>query len=174
MRIPLTDKFLWSVYNFIEEVDRSLDFGIARSMREGIDFWSVKQKREWKRLIDRKKFSKLIYYLKKKGLIKIKNLENKKAIILTPLGFKKVFKIKYKMMEKKIRKDGKFQMIMFDIPEKKRHLRDLLREHLILLGYKMLQKSIWITPYDVQKETEEFLRKYSLDPYVKLFLIEEI
>jgi hypothetical protein len=85
MRIPLTDQFLWSVYNFIEEVDRSLDFGIARSMREGIDFWSVKQKHEWKRLIDRKRFSKLIYYLKKKGLIKIKNLENKKAIIFNSI-----------------------------------------------------------------------------------------
>lgn len=38
----------------------------------------------------------------------------------------------------------------------------------------MLQKSIWVSPYDVLKETEEFLRKYALDPYVKLFLIEEL
>ncbi len=174
MRIPVTDKFLWSLYNFIEGVDRTLDFGISRSMREGIDFKSVKLKREWWRVSDRKKFSKLIYYLKKKGLIKIRNLENKKAVILTPLGNERVLKIKYKMMDKKRRKDGKLQMIIFDIPEKKRYLRDLLRKHLIFLGYKMLQKSIWICPYDVLKETEEFLRKYAIDPYVKLFLIEEI
>lgn len=127
MRIPLTDKFLWSLYNFIEDVDRSLDFGIPRSMREGIDFWSVKQKHEQWRAADRKKFSKLIYYLKKKGLIKIKNLENKKAVILTPLGSERVLKIKYKMIDKKRRKDGKLQMIIFDIPEKKRYLRYLLR-----------------------------------------------
>jgi hypothetical protein len=38
----------------------------------------------------------------------------------------------------------------------------------------MLQKSIWICPYEVTKETEEILRKYNLDPHVKLFLIEEI
>jgi hypothetical protein len=38
-------------------------------------------------------------------LIKIKNLENKKAIILTPLGCKKDLKTKCKMMDKKRRKD---------------------------------------------------------------------
>jgi hypothetical protein len=77
---------------------------LDRCKRESI-FWSVKQKREWQRFIDRKKFSKLIYYLKKKGLIKIKNLENKKATILTPLGCKKDLKTKCKMMDKKRRKD---------------------------------------------------------------------
>jgi len=174
MKIPVTDKFLWSLYNFIEDVGRTLDFGIPKSMREGIDFWSVKQKHECWRVADRKKFSKLIYYLKKKGLIKIKNLENKKAVILTPRGNERVLKIKYKMMDKKRRKDGKWQMIIFDIPEKKRCLRDLLRENLNLLGYKMLQKSIWVCPYDVAKETEEFLRNHSLDDYIKMFLIEEI
>ncbi|MBT9171409.1 MAG: CRISPR-associated endoribonuclease Cas2 [Actinobacteria bacterium] len=174
MKIPVTDKFLWSLYNFIEDMDRIADFGIPRSMREGIDIWSVKQKHEEWRAIDRKQFSKTIYYLKKRGLIKIKNLENKKAIILTPQGSEKALKIKYKMMDKKKRKDGKWQMIIFDIPEKKRRLRDLLRENLNFLGYKMLQKSIWVCPYDVTKETEEFLRIHSLDSYVRLFLIEEL
>ena len=55
-----------------------------------------------------------------------------------------------------------------------KHLRDLLRENLYFLGYKMLQQSVWVCPYNVSKETEAVLRKYSLDPYVKLFLIEEI
>ncbi|NOQ67825.1 hypothetical protein GQ568_00095 [Patescibacteria group bacterium] len=65
-------------------------------------------------------------------------------------------------------------MIIFDIPEEKRYLRNLLREKLLLLKYKMLQQSIWICPYDVQKETEFILREHSIDPYIKLFLIEEI
>lgn len=174
MRVPVTDKFLWSLYNFFESVDRTLDFGIPRSMKEGVEFWSVKQKHEWWRATDRKKFSKIIYYLKKRGLIKIKNLENKRAIILTPQGSERVLKIKYKMVDKKRRKDGKWQMVIFDIPENKRHLRDLLRENLGFLGYEMLQKSIWICPYDVTKATEDFLSSNSLDAYVKLFLIEEI
>jgi hypothetical protein len=38
----------------------------------------------------------------------------------------------------------------------------------------MLQQSVWVCPYDVLEETEAILRKYSLDEYVKLFLIEEV
>ena len=83
-------------------------------------------------------------------------------------------KIKYKVMKKNKRKDGKWQMIIFDIPERKRDLRNLLRENLYLLGYKMLQQSVWISPYNVLKETEAILRRYSLDPYVKLILIKKI
>ena len=174
MRLPITDKFLWDLYNLMEKVDETLDIGIPRSMREGIDFWSVKQYHAKQRTIERRKFSKIIYYLKKKGLIKIKNLETKKAVILTPKGKEKVLKIKYQLMKKKKRKDGKWEMIIFDIPEKKRHQRDLLRSYLNFLGYQMLQKSVWVCPYDVVKETEDFLRIHSLDSYVRLFLIEEI
>ena len=174
MKIPITDKFLWDFYNFIEDLDKICKIGARRTLREAVNPGLFRRRLKWERKQDRRNFSKLIHYLKKRGLIKVRNLENKKAILLTPMGKERILKVKYKMMEKKPRKDGKLQMIIFDIPEKKRHFRDLLREHLITLGYKMLQKSIWICPYDVLKETEEFLRRYSLDPYVKLFLIEEL
>jgi len=174
MKIPITDKFLWELYNFIEDLHKIYEISAPRTMKEAFYPELYKFKQEWLRKERRKDFSKLIYSLKKKGLIKIKCLKNRKAIALTPKGSKKVLKIKYKMIEKKKRKDGKWQMIIFDIPEKKRFLRDLLREHLYFLGYKILQKSIWVSPYDVFKETEEFLRRYSLDRFAKLFLIEEI
>lgn len=175
MKLPLTDKFLWEAYKFIENLDRASERIVPpRSMKELIypEFFRLKRERE--RKLERKTFAKLVYYLKQRGWIKIANLENKKGIILTPQGVEKLLKIKAKIVEKKKRKDGKWQMIIFDIPEKKRHLRDLLRKYLHILGYQMLQKSIWISPYDILKETEEILKKYNLDPYVRLFLIEEI
>ena len=173
MKLPLTDKFLWNLYKFIENIDRAYDLVAPRTMKDVIYPEFFKFKREWGRKEDRRKFAQLIYYLKKKGYIKIKNLENKKAIILTRKGLGKMWKIKYKISERKKRKDGKLQMIIFDIPEKKRAFRDILREYLYLLGYKMLQRSVWVSPYDVLEETREILRKYNLDPYVKLFLIEK-
>jgi len=78
------------------------------------------------------------------------------------------------MEEKKRRPDGKWIMLIFDVPERKRYLRDLLRSAIYFLGYKMFQRSVWVCPYDVLKKTEALLRKYSLDQYVKIFLIEEI
>ena len=78
------------------------------------------------------------------------------------------------MKKMKKRKDRKWIMLIFDIPEKKRESRSLLRETLYLLGYKMLQRSVWVCPYDVSRETEDFIQRNSLDPYIKLFLIKEV
>ena len=75
---------------------------------------------------------------------------------------------------KKKRDDGKWAMLIFDVPEKYRKSRDLLRSVLHNLGYKMFQQSVWITPYDVSDKTEKLLQMYNLDEFVKIFLIEEI
>ena len=136
------------------------------------DLYEAKQRHKRKKA--RQEFSRLIYYLKKKDYIKIKNLEQNKGIILTKKGAEKVLKVKFKIKDKQKRSDERWQMIIFDIPEKKRWLRDLLRDNLRILNYKMLQQSIWICPYDVQKETEFILKKHSMDQYAKLFLIEEL
>jgi len=174
MRLPITEKFLLDVYDRIEKLDETFSLFIPQTMNEACypDLYELKQ--QHKRRKTKQEFNQLVYYLKKKGYIKIKNLEQNKGVILTKKGEEKVLRIKFKIRRKEERSDKKWQMIIFDIPEKKRHLRDLLRDKLCLLEYRMLQQSIWVCPYDVQKETEFILRKYSLDPYVKLFLIEEI
>ena len=174
MRLPFTDQFLLDVYNLIEKVDETFDLFGKRTMKDVYCPELYKLKKKYQRKKARRQFSRLVYYLKKKGYIKIKNLEQKQAILITKKGADKILKIRFKARQKKKRTDGKWQMVIFDIPERKRSLRDLLRENLQLLGYKMLQQSIWVCPYDVSKETESIIRKYSLDSYVKLFLIEEI
>ncbi len=174
MKLPITEKFLLDVYDYAEKLDETFDIFAFRTMKEACcpSLYELKQK--YKREKTKRQFSQLIYRLKKNGYIKIKNLEQNEGIILTKKGTEKVLKSKIKIQNNKKRPDKKWQMIIFDIPEEKRQLRNLLRQKLILLKYKMLQQSIWICPYDVQKETEFILRENSIDPYVKLFLIEEI
>jgi hypothetical protein len=36
--------FLWDLYNFIEEIDKRLDLGIPRSLREGVERKKLKEK----------------------------------------------------------------------------------------------------------------------------------
>ena len=174
MKLPITDQFLLDVYNFIEKMNKTFDIFGVRTMKDVCYPELYKLKKNYQRKKARKNFSNFVYYLKKKGYIKIKNLEEKQGVLLTKKGMEKILKIKVKTTKRKKRKDGKWQMIIFDIPERKKILRNLLRENLQFLGYKMLQQSVWVCPYDVLKETESVLRRYSLDPYVKLFLIEEI
>ncbi|MDP3093245.1 MAG: CRISPR-associated endonuclease Cas2 [bacterium] len=170
MNIPITDKFLWDLCNFIETIRLPR---APKTIYEATSPDLLSFRRAWEKKNRQKYFSQLIYYLKKRGLIRINNLQSRKAIAITPMGLEKISEIKYENSKKDKRRDGKWQMITFDVPEKKRRLRDLLRSNLIFLGYRMLQKSIWVCPFDVKSETEKFLREYSLDPYVKIFLIEE-
>ena len=174
MKLPVTENFLLDVYGYAEKLDETLTIFSYRKMKEYCYPSLQELKNQYKRKQTKQQFSQLIYHLKKNGYIKIKNIEQNEGIILTKRGTEKVLQAKLKIKNNKKRSDGKWQMIIFDIPEEKRYLRNLLREKLLLLKYKMLQRSIWICPYDVQKETEFILKKYSLNPYIKLFLIKEI
>lgn len=178
MRLPITDEFLWDLYNLLEKTDEIIDELFLspsrrmRSLRYSVELDKLRKKYERKRA--RRNFRQFIYYLKKQGYIKIKNLEEKQGVLLTKKGAEKVLKTKFKMKEKKKRKDRKWLMVIFDIPERKRKLRTLFREYLQFLGFKMLQQSVWVCPFNVFKEIEGVIRRYSIDPYVKIFFIEEI
>ena len=95
-------------------------------------------------------------------------------MILTREGISKALKAGFASEKRVKRKDGKWIMLMFDIPQTHRKARGLLNSILINLGYKMFQQSVWITPYDVSEKTEKLLQMYNLDKFVKIFLIEEI
>ena len=43
--------------------------------------------------------------------------------------------------------DGKWRMLIFDIPERKRPLREKIRNTLLDIGFQRLQDSVWIYPY---------------------------
>jgi hypothetical protein len=175
MKLSITDKFLWGLYYGLEAIDDTMEFLHLRvhTMADVAPLDYRELKRRYEKEKARKSFSEFIFSLGKRGYIKIKNLEGSKAIILEKKGLEKILKTRFKNLNLKKRKDGKCLMLIFDIPENKRKMRDLLREMLYNLGYKMLQKSVWISPYDVQQETEFFLRRNNLSRYAKLFLIEE-
>ncbi len=52
---------------------------------------------------------------------------------------------------KKLKKwDRKWRVLIFDIPERKRMLRQKVRQTLIVIGFIKLQNSVWIYPYDCE------------------------
>ena len=174
MKLPITDKFLWNLYTAIEKISDFQALFARRSLKEACFPSLYKARLFYQKKADRQQFFKFIRYLKKKGYIKIESLEPNEAIILTQKGMEKVLKTTLRLKGKKRRKDGKWLMVIFDIPERKRTLRDLFRENLQILGFKYLQKSIWVCPYDVLEEVQNLIAKYELEKYAKTFLIEEI
>ena len=46
--------------------------------------------------------------------------------------------------------DRKWRIIVFDVKEKERRKRDELRDYLYKIGFKRLQDSVWVFPYDCE------------------------
>jgi len=184
IKLPFTEKFLWNLFKLTKIKDEILNEIWSRK-RLGIkdpfemiwpDFYKVKDL-YWENYKDKKKrerFARIVFQLQKGGFIKKLRIKNKNAIMLTPKGLYKVFDIKLKSANKERRKDKKWQMVLFDIPEKRRKDRDLFRQGLRWLGYKKMQQSIWVCPYANMEETKKLIKRYRLESFVELLLVDRI
>lgn len=52
--------------------------------------------------------------------------------------------------DKKRKWDGKWRVLIFDIPVKRNNDREYIRNTLIAIGFMKLQHSVWIYPYDCE------------------------
>ena len=94
--------------------------------------------------------------LQKREYIREEIKNKNKRIIITSRG--KVEILRSKILQKKKEKwDGKWRIVIFDISEKQRRGRNLIRRELKWLGFKELQKSVWIFPYDVELELKDLI-----------------
>ena len=53
-------------------------------------------------------------------------------------------------LKKPKRWDGKWRVLIFDVPEERRTLRDKIRRTLVAIGFVRLQDSVWLYPYDCE------------------------
>ena len=58
--------------------------------------------------------------------------------------------------------DGRMYLVTYDIPEKQKGDRDLLRESMRILGCGKLQESVYVTPYDPREIVAEYVRTHHL------------
>lgn len=122
-------------------------------------------KKEWE-------IQKVIKYLAQRKYIKLSTEQQR--IYLAEKGVLEF--IKFKTIQKQEKWDGKWRIIIFDISEIRRNSRDFLRKRLKWLGFKELQKSAWIFPYDIQKDIEELMAisKYDNQEDIRFLTVEKI
>jgi DNA-binding transcriptional regulator PaaX len=92
---------------------------------------------------------------------------------LTAQGFN-VVKIFQKNNQPKEVWDGKWRIVMFDIPEKTRENRNWLRWQLISLDYKPIQKSVFIGKQPIKEDFYEEILMRKLNQCVRLMTVGEI
>lgn len=109
------------------------------------DAENKREKERIRKAIDKLENKKYVKKYKKDGVDIIEITENGKKEVL-----------KYKLDEIKIKEqkrwDGVWRVIMFDIPEKKKVARDGLTLKLIKMGCAPIQKSVFVTPYECERE----------------------
>lgn len=109
-----------------------------------------------------------IWRLQKKGLV----AKNKKYYHLTSLGLEMVKIFQEQKPEKKW--DGRWRLVVFDIPEKERGWRDWLRYQLAVFDYKPLQKSVFIGQQPLNEDIYNEIIERKLDSYIRLLTVGEI
>lgn len=70
--------------------------------------------------------------------------------------------------------DGRWRVVIFDIPEENKVVREEVREKLKELGFGMLQKSVWLTPFKLEEDLTNFLAAKRLSPYVLVMVVKEL
>jgi CRISPR-associated endonuclease Cas2 len=123
---------------------------VAPNALKAIDLFYPKEKRKYHREYYVKKS---VTKLKERGLIQFEKRDGMTFVGLTEKGRREL--LKYQLRETSIKRpkrwDKKWRVIIFDIKEKRRIVRDRLRKELVNLGFLRLQNSVWIYPYDCEQ-----------------------
>jgi len=152
-----------------------LALGLTRSPKK--HWWILKQiPKEWRKE-NRQAIERAINSLYVSHLIKEKNYKDgTTTFILSENGKQRTLKFNIDKMEIKrpTQWDKKWRVVMFDIPEKLRQMRDSLRLHFKKIGLIELQKSVFVYPYPCSREIEFILEFYNARKHVRFVLAEKI
>lgn len=116
----------------------------------------------YERPLKKSSFAKAIKRVKERGLVEL--IEGDKFIKLSQEGKNEAEWVKIKSAGES--KEGEWTIVIFDIPERKRQARDLLREKLKQCGFVHWQKSVWASRKDCLTYFRNFIKNMGLDNWV--------
>ena len=111
-----------------------------------------------------------LYRLKKKGFIRVVPHGKELRLSITQKGLLLLRSIRGKPLAiaKPATWDRQWQMIAFDIPEALKSKREAFRNALCALGFRKLQKSLFVLPFPCKKELSKIIEDLRIGPYVHL------
>ncbi len=126
---------------------------------------------------DRLTFSRIIKEINYKRLIEFKEEnDGTVSVVLSKLGQLHAFRYDPENIRVAIpaKWDGKWRVVIFDIPEKKKKARDALRWELKKIGFIELQKSVWIFPYECQNAVDFIVEVFDIRNHVRILEVSSI
>jgi len=125
---------------------------------------------------DYKRFYDLVYRLKEAELIAVYSEGKQKFIELTDQGRRRIGRYLFEDGNAPIPDlwDGKWRIIIFDIPEDKKIVRNIVRELLTRIGCYQLQKSVYVYPHDCIGIVRYIEHTYDIDSYIQFIVAERV
>jgi len=162
IRLP---KNIW-VQRFLFLLATGVSLGLSSSPKQY--FRTLKTiPNEWRK-INRSHIYRLSRSLNYRGYIKYKKSNDQIHVSITPKGKQYLKRLEYSdiQLADKGTWDGRWRLILFDIPEPRKRSRDALRRKLKELGCIEVQKSVFAWPFDCWKEIKQVASFLNLEPYI--------
>jgi len=125
---------------------------------------------------ERYKIKRVVNNLEKQGLVKNKKCNSSYGFEITKKGQKRLQK--EKMEDLKVKKTKKWdrvwRIVIFDIPNTKRGIRNAVNIKLKDMGFTPIQKSTFIVPYECREEIDFLGKYYGVRKNIKYILAKKI
>ena len=119
-------------------------------------------------------YRQTIYGLRRSGKIKITtNSKGQRFLELTKKGELEILMSK-SWIKSDSTWDGKWRIILFDIPEQAHAVRNKLRKLLLDNNFIILQASIYVSPFPLNRNAIDYLNATGLQQYIRIGRLEEL
>ena len=156
--VSLNEKILLLLYLTMEEWDSGLE-ELAHPHR----FFYSSFARRYKE----KSIRQRLWELQARGVIRRLRKEGEERFQITAAGKKEVTD-SVPILKYRREWDGLWRLAIFDIEEGSHHVRDKLRRKIQSLGFCLWQRSIYLTPFNVARDLNDYLERESLKGPVEI------
>ena len=111
--------------------------------------------------------------MRERGAIEFVKKGDRKYLKLTPKGELEVLLAKARS-PKPLVWDGKWRVVVFDIPEDFKLERNRFRRLLMINNFKKLQHSVYVSPYPFNREAISYLKETGLIKFIRIMKVEEM
>ena len=120
------------------------------------------------------RYNRAVEYLAQREQIKLINKNDRLFIKLTQKGkLRGLLARLNRDFQTKPKWDGKWRVIIWDIPEESKQQRNRIRALVKNLGFYQLQKSVFITPYPLPSSAVAFLKESDLLQYIRFMRVDK-
>lgn len=123
------------------------------------------------RPLKKSSLAKALKRLRERGFIEKEYDQEKIVFKLTQAGYDFLY---FSKSDDEIEWDGKWRLVIFDIPENKRGIRDVLRSRLKLWGFAPWQKSVWASKKNVTQKLRQLVKELGIEDWVLVIESENV